>query len=228
VRHGGTFTPHLTVTHFPLSGLGANRPFGPRDERDELCEEIRADQQRAWRPLRFPVREIHVLSRDGPEGQFRCRARIPLGGGGGADGAAAVEDSRYALMPEALPAFCVDRRKARPARRSRSAPQAGGGGGDLDGLVQRARSTAAAWARGAAGDADVEGGVEALGAVCGTAAARGVVAWLAAGGDSDAGGYLLPPMEDRTARAAGASWNGLCTARSYARRCRRARDVRDL
>ena len=135
------------MTHFPLSGLAANRPFGPREGRDELCEEIRADQQRAWAPLRFPVREVHVLARDGPDGQFRCRAVVPLGGGE----AVAMQNTAYPLMPAALPPFCVDRRRARSPRPS--APPSGterrplvDAAAELSDLARRARALAAGWA----------------------------------------------------------------------------------
>lgn len=63
---GRPYQPHMTVSHY-----SSKQPAVAA-----------ADEERPnWTPLTFPVSELHVISRDSPEGQFKVMWRIPLGGG---------------------------------------------------------------------------------------------------------------------------------------------------
>ena len=62
-RHG--FTPHLSVGQLPRAAASETRRVLSAWERD-------------WRPLRFPVAEVCLISRRG-DGPFEVRERIPLG-----------------------------------------------------------------------------------------------------------------------------------------------------
>ena len=88
---GREFVPHLTVSHFPnkQAATTAAEEEGPN-----------------WNPLSFPVGEVHIICREGPDGQFNLLWRIPLGGG------EAVREGeggrRYVYMPTVEPTWVHD------------------------------------------------------------------------------------------------------------------------
>jgi len=60
----GTFTPHMTVTHYPSL--------------DEALEG-QAQAEAWWSPVEFDVTDIYLLKRVGDNGQFQIVATLPLG-----------------------------------------------------------------------------------------------------------------------------------------------------
>jgi poly(A) polymerase len=60
------FQPHMTVSHY-----ASKQPAVAAADEERL----------RWSPVSFPLRELHVISRDSPDGQFSVMWRIPLGGG---------------------------------------------------------------------------------------------------------------------------------------------------
>jgi len=63
-KHGGNFTPHVTLSHF------ANIT-------DALDGQARLEAW--WTPVEFDVTEIYLLKRVGDDGQFKIIATLPLG-----------------------------------------------------------------------------------------------------------------------------------------------------
>ena len=68
------FVPHFTVTHT----AGAAESAAARDALLQW-----------WEPVRFTVREVHLISRRGANAPFELKWRVPLGGGDGVEGEAA-------------------------------------------------------------------------------------------------------------------------------------------
>ena len=91
---GGRFSPHMTVTHLD------------NDKRSvRECEQLRDDLQASWQPVTFMCTEVHVMTRQGPKGQFRRRAKIFLGQD--QEAGEALQDQAYAGMPSEAPPWCL-------------------------------------------------------------------------------------------------------------------------
>ena len=91
---GGRFSPHMTVTHLD------------NDKRSvRECEQLRDDLQASWQPVTFMCTEVHVMTRQGPKGQFRIRAKIFLGQD--QEAGEALQDQAYAGMPSEAPPWCL-------------------------------------------------------------------------------------------------------------------------
>lgn len=116
-NHGGTFTAHVTVGHF---------------ESEEAATEARARilESGVWPAdgVSFCVREVTIMAREGVEGQFEPRWKLPLGLDGAelAQAAAALEpisrDTRFAGMPLECPDFCRRQPKRKGGRRRSQRP----------------------------------------------------------------------------------------------------------
>ena len=92
--HGGVFTPHMSIAHFPSINAA-------RRAEEELARE--------WEPVAWRCTEVHVMAREGAAGQFRRVYRIPVGSGGPAGAAAALADEpphSYPHMPAEPPEWC--------------------------------------------------------------------------------------------------------------------------
>ena len=66
-RKQGTFTPHLTISHF---------------ESLDDASKAKLKVEQWWTPVTFHIAEIYVLRRVGDDGQFEIAATVPLGCGG--------------------------------------------------------------------------------------------------------------------------------------------------
>ena len=113
--HGGTFTAHFTVGQ-----------FGSEEEALAAKEQILAAA--LWDPaegVKFVVDEVVVMARDGADGQFEPRWRIPLGVARGGRPVGPLERGEtFVHMPKQMPEYCVrepgGRKKGRRGRRGRS------------------------------------------------------------------------------------------------------------
>ena len=99
-KHGNQFTAHMTVTHFDLTTVTFDE-----------CEKLRDELQQAWvSPVTFVCDQVHIMTRQGQNGQFRRRARIFLGSSTpeGTNNVCQedLEDWAYPHMPSEMPEFC--------------------------------------------------------------------------------------------------------------------------
>ncbi|KAL1499583.1 hypothetical protein AB1Y20_011783 [Prymnesium parvum] len=109
-RFGG-FTPHLTLAH-----------FSSREE----AEQAKAALVGSWVPVSFDCSaSVHLMHREGADGQFARAATLPLGGGASAGLPQLMEPAqRFPLMPaeeaEWIRDARLDARRRSPPRGSRS------------------------------------------------------------------------------------------------------------
>ena len=112
--HGGSFTAHMTVGSFPSeeAALAA---------KEEIMAAALWDAEEG---VTFTVTEVVVMARDGAEGQFEPRWRIPLGPAGRGRPVGPMERGEGFLhMPKEMPEYCVrepgGKKKGRRGRRGR-------------------------------------------------------------------------------------------------------------
>jgi len=67
-RKGGIFVPHMTLTHFPSLSEA-------KDARSSILKSGK------FEPIKFVIKEIYLLKRFEPDGQFLMYATLPLGSG---------------------------------------------------------------------------------------------------------------------------------------------------
>jgi hypothetical protein len=114
--HGGAFTAHFTVGH-----------FGSEEEALAAKEQIMAAALwDAEEGVRFKVDEVTLMTRDGADGQFQPRWRVPLGQprvGRPIEPIVVGQGEAFVHMPSEMPEYCVRepgaRRKGRKGRRAR-------------------------------------------------------------------------------------------------------------
>lgn len=109
--HGGAFTPHMSIAHFPSSNAA-------RRAQEELA--------RDWEPVSWRCSEVHVMAREGAAGQFRRLYRIGLGGGA----PSALPDDpphSYQHMPTEPPEWCKSTTRRYGARGGRRRKAKGAG-----------------------------------------------------------------------------------------------------
>ena len=127
-NHGGVFTAHFTLGHFP----GESAALEARDA--ILDAELLPPGG-----VRFRVDSVVLMARDGPDAQFEPRWRVRLGRHGDAAPSPIgpyPRDEPFALMPRTMPEFCVraERRGRRGrGRRRKQAPDEGAGEEEGDG-----------------------------------------------------------------------------------------------
>lgn len=107
--HGGVFTAHFTVGHFE----GEAAALSARD----------AILASGWEGVRFSVREVCLMARDGPDGQFEPAYWVPLGAGSALPRSAAPGE-RFAGMPEERPEFTIAQKRPKRSKKPRPAPGA--------------------------------------------------------------------------------------------------------
>ena len=106
--HGGVFTPHFTVGHFESEAAALL-----------ARESIMASAAWPAAGISFRVGHVVLMARDGSDGQFEPRWRVPLG----EDASQACElaqGERFAGMPRERPAFCDVAPGAAKRRRKKS------------------------------------------------------------------------------------------------------------
>ena len=181
----GRFTPHMTVTHFDTCN-----DFSISD-----CEDVRQRLQATWQPVTFTCSQVHVMTRQGAAGQFRCRAKLFLGSGD-SQALATLIDEPYKHMPTEAPPFC---------NVSKASPSSRAGGKTQRGRQRKPRTDLPPLPEGALEklqDPEVATQVAARFApLIGQDRALAIRSWLSSGAYlCDEDGFVLHDMSDRALR----------------------------